>query len=377
MGIFDKVLGSLSKGNPRGSSVLGVDIGTSSIKVVQLRREKGRAVLETYGEIALGPYSGTEVGRATHLSPTERGKALTDLVNESNVTATNAGVSVPFLSSLTSVIEMPDMPAEQLAQMIPLEARKYIPANINEVLLDWFIIPKDQSNSEWSRDDEEKDDVKKTEVLLVAIHNEVLTNLQTISKTAGLNVGFYELEIFGAVRSSLAHGIAPIMIVDIGAATTKVYIVERGVIRFSHLINLGSQEMTLSVSRALGWNFEHAERMKKDLGLMVREGTDAEQDNQVKQALLSTLGRIFSDVNRVLLSYEKKHGRNVSRIVLTGGGSGLHGLTKYISEIVSVEVEKGNPFEKIQTPAFLEEVLNEVGPEFAVAVGMALRKMQE
>ncbi|MBL4644608.1 MAG: pilus assembly protein PilM, partial [Candidatus Pacebacteria bacterium] len=225
-------------------------------------------------------------------------------------------------------------------------------------------------------DANKKKEVEKTEVLLVAIHNEVLNNFQTITKQAGLNVGFYELEIFGSVRSSLSHGIAPVMMVDIGAATTKVYIVERGIIRFSHLINIGAQDLTLGISRAMSWNFDRAERVKREQGLLVRSGTDAEQDSQVKEALLSTLGRIFSDVNRVLLSYEKKYGRNVSRVVLSGGGSGLLGISEYASELVSIDIEKSDPFDKIQTPAFLEDVLEEVGPEFSVAVGMALRKMQ-
>ncbi len=381
MGILDRIRGSLiSGGSRRGGSVLGVDIGSSSIKVVQLRRERGRAVLETYGEIALGPYSGTEVGRATNLQPQELAQALTDLISEANVTASNAGVSVPFSASLTSVIEMPSMSNDQLAHMIPLEARKYIPANINEVTLDWFVIPEDPAKEEWSRaraeTTTEKEKAQKTEVLLVAIHNEVLGNFQAITKRAGLNVGFYELEIFGVVRSSLAHGIAPVMMVDIGSATTKVYIVERGIIRFSHLINLGSQDLTLGISRAFGWNFDRSERVKREQGLLVREGVDGVQDKQVKEALLSTLGRIFSDINRVLLSYEKKYGRNVSRVVLAGGGSSLLGLPEYASELVSVEVERSNPFQRIQTPAFLEDVLVEVGPEFAVAVGMALRRMQ-
>ncbi|MDP2650116.1 MAG: pilus assembly protein PilM, partial [bacterium] len=247
------------------------------------------------------------------------------------------------------------------------------------VMLDWFVIPEDPGREDWSRaraeTDTGKKEAEKVEVLLVAIHNEILNNFQSVSEQAGLNVGFYELEVFGTVRSSLSHGIAPVMIVDIGAATTKVYIVERSIVRYSHLVNQGSQDMTLGISRSLGWNFERAERTKRELGLMVRSGSDESEDTKVRDALLSTLGRIFSDVNRVLLSYEKKYGRNVARVVLAGGGGGLPGLVEYASEQVHVEVEKSKPFERIQTPAFLDEVLKEVGPEFAVAVGAALRRM--
>ena len=131
-----------------------------------------------------------------------------------------------------------------------------------------------------------------------------------------------------------------------------------------------------AISRSLGWNFDRSERAKREQGLLVRAGADEIQDKQVKEALLSTLGRIFSEVNRVLLSYEKKYGRNISRVVLTGGGSGLYGLSEYAAEVVSVDVSLSNPFEKVQTPAFLEDVLAQVGPEFSVAVGIALRRAQ-
>jgi len=379
MGFLDRIKSSFS-GSGTASSALGVDIGSSAIKIVQLRRERGHAVLETYGEIALGPYAQTEVGRATHLTTGVVARALQDVMKEANVTATAAGVSIPFSASLTSIIELPKLDHKQLARMIPLEARKYIPANINDVMLDWIIVPND-SDKEWSREKAEAAATgggksKKTEVLIVAIHNEELNNFHTIMNEAQLDVGFYELEVFGAMRSSLANTSAPVMIVDMGAATTKVYIVERGIVRLSHLINLGSQDLTLAVSRSLGWTFDRAERMKRELGLMVREGSDTEQDTNVQRALLSTLGRIFSDINRVLLSYEKKYGRNVSRMVLAGGGAGLPQLVEYATKTIPIEIVRSQPFQKVQAPAFLDDVLAEVGPEFAVAVGMALRRMQ-
>lgn len=381
MGLLDTIKGALSGSSSGGSgdSVLGVDIGTSSIKVVQLRKDRGRAVLETYGEIALGPYAGTEIGRATHLDPTEIQNALRDVVTEANVTAKKAGFAIPFSSSLTAVIDFPKLPASQLESMIPLEARKYIPLPINEVTLDWFLIPDTPLSDEWSRSQAaaQKDEIKKQQVLLVAIHNETLSNYQTIVAGSNLAAGFYELEVFSVVRSGIGHGIAPVMIVDVGAATTKVYIVERGIVRTSHLINIGSQELTLSITRSLGWSFERAERIKREQGIDATEGSDAQQADQVKNALLSTLGRMMSEINRVLLNYEKKHGQNVSRAILAGGGSALPGFAAYVSEHMSIAVEAAHPFEKVQAPAFLNEVLAEVGPEFAVAVGVALRRMQD
>jgi type IV pilus assembly protein PilM len=121
-------------------SVLGVDIGQSSIKIVQLRNEQGVAMLETYGEIALGPYGDSVVGQAVRLSPDTIAKALKELMQGAGVTATTGGVSVSFAASLVKLIEVPALDPKQLATVIPIEARKYIPVPITEVQLDWFIV---------------------------------------------------------------------------------------------------------------------------------------------------------------------------------------------------------------------------------------------
>jgi len=129
----------------KGQSVIGIDIGSSSIKIVQLRKKNGRAILETYGELALGPYSGVEIGRATSLPNEKLIEAIRDLMKESNVTTVSAGISIAAASSLLSFIRMPEMDPKQLATMIPIEARKYIPVPITEVALDWWILPKEES----------------------------------------------------------------------------------------------------------------------------------------------------------------------------------------------------------------------------------------
>src|SRR3989344_3490617 len=88
-------------------SVLGVDIGSSSLKVVQLRKERGQAVLETYGELSLGPYGGGEVGQATNLSAEQIAETLKDLLREAKVTTKNCGVSIPYARSLLTLVSLP------------------------------------------------------------------------------------------------------------------------------------------------------------------------------------------------------------------------------------------------------------------------------
>lgn len=343
------------------TSVLGIDIGTSSIKVVQLRRERGRVILETYGAIALGPYAGQEIGRATALGADKLTEALKDVIREANVTTVDASLSIPYASSLISLIKLPASVEPQLAQVMPIEARKYIPVPINEVLLDWFVV----SGGKQAAPD------SKMEVLLVAIHNDTIQKFRTIATDAALAVSFFEIEVFSSVRASLDHGLAPVAVVDMGAATTKFYIVERGLIRESHIINRGAQDLTLATSRALGITVAQAEERKRKYGI-----TDS-PENSVKQSLELSLEPLVSEVARTATGWERSHNQSLSALVLTGGGATLKGLRDFMQSKVQNEVRMADPFGKTQAPAFLEAILKESGPEFSVAVGLALRRLQE
>src|SRR3989338_7149376 len=215
-------------------SVVGIDIGASTAKIVQLRPSKGVAVLETYGEIALAPYAELPIGKAVKLTPEQIASALLDLMKEANVTARKGGISIPFAASLISILDLPKVDAKQLARMIPLEARKYIPVPVDEVTLDWFVIPEDQEQGAFDRVEKQSAlRARGQEVLLVAIHNDTIKNYQTIAATANIHIDFFEIEIFSTVRSSVGHGLAPVLVVDLGASTTKMYIVERGIVRLS------------------------------------------------------------------------------------------------------------------------------------------------
>lgn len=357
----------------KSGSVVGVDIGSSSIKVVQLSRRQGAAVLDTYGELSLGPYAEKEIGRSTKLPPETIAEALSDLLREADIGAEEAGFSIPYASSLTSVIQLPDIEDQQLEQIVPLEARKYIPVPINEVALDWFVIPKDGAyEKEDVPNPRRKKEKPRLDVMIVAIHNETLNDYQYIVEASALNVQFYEIEIFSTIRSVLPSGgeKTPIMVVDMGAATTKTYIVEDGIVRLSHIINRGSQDITLSLSRSAGMSVKHAEEVKRKEGLMV-------SDKNLAESMMLTLDYIFSEANRVLLNYEQKHNKNVGRVILTGGGAMMSGLLDRAQEKLENDVMLGRPFSKVDAPAFLDEVLDSVGPSFSVATGLALRRLSE
>jgi type IV pilus assembly protein PilM len=343
-------------------SVLGIDIGSSSLKVVQLRKDHNKAILETYGELALGPYGGGDVGQATNLSAEQVTETLKDLLREAKVTTKSCGVSIPYSRSLLTLTDLPyrENPEEQKT-VIELEARKYIPIPASEAQIDWFIVPEtDPSQSAAARG--------KVEVLIVAVHNDELTLLQSVMAGAGLAASFYEIEIFSTIRAVVDEPVKPVMVLDVGAASTKVYVVERGVVAFSHAINAGSQDITRAISVSSNVSIAQAEILKKEKGI-------SSNDSLASPELV--FSRIFSEARRVLTQYETEHKKSITSIVLTGGGGVTKELGVYAKNIFSIDVHVADPFAKTEAPAFMRSVLQEVGPEFAVAVGLALRKLDE
>lgn len=359
-------------------SVVGIDVGSSSVKVVQLRKKKGRAILETYGELALGPYTGLSIGQVTNLPAEKIAEAIKDVLREANVTTVSAGVSIPFKSSLVSLIELPKVDQKQLQEMIPLEARKYIPVPISEVTMDWWVVPSEYDDeldfAEGVDEDNNRTHVadKKVQVLVVSIHNDVLSTYSTIVRDATLSASFFEIEMFSTTRALLSGENNPVMIFDMGASSTKVYILDRGVVKYSHIINKGSQEISVSISKGLNVTFDRAEHIKRNLG-----NSTPQEEKNVYEIISLTLDFIFSEANTVVLNYQRRFNKPVSKVILTGGGVAMKGVYELAKANFQTEVVMGDPFLKVEAPAFLEDVLKVTGLEFSTALGLALRKLQE
>ena len=367
MSFFSDILHRTSK------QALGIDIGSSSIKVVQLEKKGDRAVLNTYGELSLGPYGGVPIGQSINL-PTEKIiQAVNDLLAEKEVALTTrvSGLAIPFRASLLSVIEMPAIGEKELQTMVPIEARKYIPVPLSEVTIDWSVVPK-QENEDEIMPPKDPSRLKTIDILLVAIHNNIINQYKEVVGKTGLDARFFEIEVFSSMRAVLEGVVGPLMIFDMGASTTKLYIIDRGLVHSSHTINKGSQEITANIARIAAISIEEAEVLKRSIGMgQTSTGVD------LSEAVGVVAEQIFSEANRFLFEFQKKHNHNIKSVFLTGGGSALRGFRDLAALNFKVEVVSADPFEKVETPAFLQEVLKVTGPEFAVAVGVALRCLGE
>lgn len=352
-------------------SVLGVDIGSSAIKIVQITKRSRKLVLENYGALALGPYAGLSVGQATNASISKLVEALLDLIRETGVSTKNAGFAIPLKDTMISLIEMPDVGEKQLNTMIPIEARKHIPVPISEVVLDFLIMPKKQSAPTkvkiQNKDSVSPNMLDKVDVLLVAIHNDSIDKYQSVRDKAGLSAKMIEVEAFSTLRALTVGDSSVVAILDIGASVTKVTIIENGTLRESHLVNRGSQGITITLSKSLGVDIDRAEAVKRDPTLL-----NENLREQFGDIVSVPLGYIYSEVESILFEYEKNSNKVVNKIILSGGGVLLSGALEMAKDNFKIPVLIGSPFDRLDTPAFLSNTLKEVGPEFTVAVGLAL-----
>ncbi len=366
-------------GGGADSSAVGIDIGSSAIKVVEIKRKGGRAILETYGAIALGPYGSLDVGRVTNLPVEKLAEALKEVLKQSGVVSTSAGFSIPVQSSLIFTIELPiHVEEKQMAEIVSTEARKYIPVPITEVSLDYFILPKKEASFEEMSITENnavaavpQKPVDKTNVLVVATQNDATSKYRSIVRESQMNASFFEIEIFSSIRANFEHELSPVLLIDFGASRTKLSIIEFGMVKSYHTVDRGGADISDSISKSLSIPFSEAEKMKKEFGLF---GNPAEKS--LSDIIKIHVDYILSETNNVLLGYEKKYNRTISKIIFSGGGSLLKGLKEASASNFRVEIEVGLPFSKVNAPEFLSKVLETMGSEFAVALGLALRKLQ-
>lgn len=356
-----------------GDSAVGIDIGSSAIKVVEIKKRGGKAVLETYGSISLGSYAEVDIGRVTNLPIEKIVEALKEVLKQSGATTTSSAFSIPVQSSLIFTISLPSQVKEsEISSIIPTEARKYIPVPITEVSLDYFVLPQKESSFEEANNPDLPVILpEKTEVLVVAIQNDAVSKFRSIVSQCNLEAGFFEIEIFSSIRANFEHELSLVLLMDFGASSTKLSLVEFGMVKSHHTINRGGADISASIAQSLDIPFPKAEEMKKDYGLF---------ENPVEKSLADIIkvhiDYIFSETNNVLLRYEKKYNRTISKVIFTGGGSLLKGLKEVASNNFRAEIETGHPFSKVGAPEFLGKVLETTGPEFAVALGLALRKLQ-
>lgn len=361
-------------------SKLGIDIGTSSIKVVELSKEGGRWKLDNYGMYELRSQSGSADSAKTvmDLPDAEIVTALQNILKTSGIKSRDAVAAVSSFSTFATVIEMPYVSEEDLAKTIPFEARKYIPVPLDQVVLDWSIIGVVDGKGGIAPVPAGPTPVGTTvtvEVFLAAVPKDETARYQRIMKAAGINLLALELENSSLVRALLGNDLSPTAILNVGGRSTSIVIVSKGYERLGHNYEIGGYEMTKAIANSLTITPDQAEGLKRKYGVI------DSPENRARAAIMPLVDMMVFEANQTIESFERSHNQSgapsvgrIGRVVLIGGMANMPGLAQYIKQRIPRDVLVGNIFARLIYPPELTPLIQTLSNGLAVAVGCAMRE---
>lgn len=338
----------------------GLDIGTHSIKVVQLSGSPQSPSFVTAGQFQTPPQA---LLSDADSDLEQLANTIKNLIKEAKVTTNRVVTSLPENQIFTRVVEMPQLSKQEMQSAIDYEAEQYVPLPMTEVTLTWQIL-----SSRTGAD-------KKTmmEVLLVAAPKNLINKYLKIVKLSGLNAVSVETETTAVVRALVARveGSPTTLVVSLGASTTDLTVVTDNQISFTRSIATGGVALARAIANDLGFELDQAVEYMKTYGL-----DSSQLEGKVTQSIKPVFDVIVNEVRRALAFYQSKHtDKPVKRVVLTGGTAKLPGIVIYLAEALGLEVQIGNPWDGIALPQQISKKLIEEGTSYGVAVGLALKQV--
>lgn len=339
--------------------VVGIDIGSSSVKLVQIKEQKGQFQLLNAGIIPLPPEAIVDNALMDSASIVA---AVKNLVSSLGVKVKDAACSISGNSVIIRKISLPAMPPEELEDQISWEAEQYIPFDIKDVNMDFQILSPDSI------------DPSKMNVLLVASKKDIISDYVDVFNEAGLTLSVIDVDSFAVQNAfEINHDFGPgevLALINIGASVMNINVIKDGATLFTRDVQMGGNLYTEEIQKQLGVSSTESESMK----MLAREAGNA--------ALMDVLGKvndtITQEIRRSLDFYNSTANEDrINRIFLSGGCAKMHNLMDAISSRLSLPVEMINPFARLKynEKDFDPEYLQEIAPLMAVTVGLAIRRV--
>ncbi len=342
---------------------LGIDIGSNSIKIVELTKTKGGKdiVLQNYGQVLLQEFANNnekEKKKGKERAKNNKGsfpctseeiaKALTYLLKETGINTNKAYFSLPDFASFFTSFNLPPMNDEEISSAVELHSAQYIPLPISEVSLDWFLDKKTE---------------KEIKINLIAIPNEVIDQYQEISNLSGINITSLEGEMIPLTRAFARNKKGLVAIVDMGEQTTLLTMAENGKLKTTHSLEVAGSSIAQHIANAAKIEYNQARDILNKYGL---------QEKNINRVASSRASYLFSEVLRAINSFENQEGKKVEEIILAGGFSLVPGIVEQAIQCTGKKVIIDNCFADIQYPPEIENKINAVSQCYGIALGSAL-----
>ncbi len=339
---------------------LGIDIGTSAIRIVELSSKKQLANYgEAYAKSINTPFIRTE-NNSIVLSENAIIASIKAILAEAKISTKKVFVSLADFSSFFTTIQMPKMNEREMENAVQFEAKKYIPIPLNNITLDWQIIEELPPSKEGGAGG--------YKVLIVAIANEIIDQYQRVIASCGLELMGFEAEVFSLARALMGNDRRATAIVDLGARSSTVTIVEEGVIKDSHSLDFCGEQIIAKLTKDLGLDYETARSIKDSSGI-------AGSDPKIREALMPAINLMVQESDRIFRNFNRNTGKNIERIVVSGGMVFMPGFMEYFARQFGnmARTEVANAFNALSFSPKLKTALEKMSPAFSIAVGLALK----
>lgn len=346
------------------SSFLGIDIGTTSVKIVELKKENNQARLVNYGFSDNLSIKNSGWDSNVDFSAAVVKKILED----GGFLSRNAVSALPTFSVFSSVLNLSNVEKKDIASAIHWEAKKVIPLPLDEMILDW----KQITDIGKEKDKQKKEAKDNTRVLLTGAPRSLVKKFIEIFKRAQINLLSLETETFSLIRSLIGNDKSTIMIVEIGANTTDVSIIDNGIPMLNRSIDIGGNSITRALSAHLEISEEKAEQFKYDLGISALKS----KDQDIPKMIIQSIAPIVNEIKYAINLFQSKNNKKTEKVILSGGSALLPNLSNYLAKVLDLKIIIGDPWARISYPVDLKPLLNEIGPSMAVAIGLALREIE-
>ena len=338
--------------------LVGVDISSTSVKLLELSVKNGRYWVESY---ALIPLQENSVVEKNILNPEAVGDALERVINLANPQSTNAAIAIPTSMVIHKIIEMDaDMTDDEREVQIRMDAEQYIPFPLDEVSLDFEVLPDLLANP------------ARVNVLLVATRTENVETRVEVLELAGLtpkvaDVESYAMErAFGVFADTLPMGVNTVGILDIGHTMTTLSVMQNGKIIYTREQVFGGKQLTQDVQTRYGLSFEEAGRAKKERSL------PDDFDTEVLEPFLEAL--VQQAARSLQFFFSSSQFNEIDHILLAGGNANIPGLPKLLQQKLGYRVTTANPFLQMgfSPQVDIKKIENDAS-SLMVACGLALR----
>jgi len=334
-----------------------LDIGTTAIRLVQLKESSSGWSLVRYGSAPV------DIKISTSDSPEDQRRlsdVITNLIGQSGVTARNVAVGIPSNKTFITVVDLPDLPPQELASTIKYQAEQFIPMAVDDVKIDWAVIGKSLR------------DPSKIEVLLASVSKKFSEARLDMVESLGLNVVALEPDSLAIVRSLIPPATPGAnFIVDFGDFSTDIVLVLGDAPRLIRSIPVGMQTLVRAAIQNLNVDANQAQQFITKFGLYPDR-----LEGQILKSLDATLEQFASEITKSVKFFQTRYPNvPVGSIVLSGYTLTIPAFAEYLASKTGMPTVAGNAWANVQYSSGMQDQLMQLAPQFAVAVGLAERKI--